>query len=84
MRVKFRRMLGCWCNKCGCELLLFREFKLRVEGGADRAVVLLRAAVGPVAMCGELAMSCRIPAIRDTISYTSTNRENNENASHQT
>ena len=56
--VKFRRI---WLPKLLCRLF--------VDWCADeRAEEALRAAVGPVVMCGELAMSCKMPEIRDTIS----------------
>jgi len=43
--------------------------RLDVEPCAEgRAKEELSAAVGPVLMCGELAMSCKIPEIRVTIS----------------
>lgn len=59
--VKFSRI---WLPKLLCRLLV----DWCAEDSAEDVKDALRAAVGPVVMCGELAMSCKMPDIRDTIS----------------
>lgn len=51
--VKLRRI---WLPKAVCRLVVEEVTEVEVAS----------AAVGPMVMCEELAMSCRMPAIRDT------------------